>query len=179
MAFSTAKFVPIMVEELSAAMDSELSQVSGAKVYTAYELLLSFIHRISSRVFVGKTYCQDPIWTHAVEKLPIDVEITKFLLLPVPFFMRRFITPLIPSRNRIFQHRTAVCNLLFPFKGKMEMNDEPNVMRLLLESGKDKDPDSLTARLLLLTAAAVSRIQYRVDYLADLRRISCIHLPWP
>jgi hypothetical protein len=145
-----------MVEELSAAMESELGQASSAKECTAYELSLSFIHHISSRVFVGKTYCHDPIWTCAVQNLPIDVEITKFLLLPVPPFLRRFIAPLIPSRNRIFRARTAVRDLLFPFKGKIEMNDEPNVMRLLLESGKDKDPDSVTARLLLLTAAAVS-----------------------
>jgi hypothetical protein len=33
--------------------------------------------------------------------------------------------------------------------------DEPSVLKLFIESKKDHDPDSLTARLLLLTAAAV------------------------
>lgn len=38
------------------------------------------------------------------------------------------------------------------------MKEEPSVMKLLIESGKDKDPESVAARLLLLTAAAVGHI---------------------
>lgn len=51
--------------------------------------------------------------------------------------------------------------LLFPREGlerktgKGNEVDEPSVMELFLESGKDSDPDSITARLLLLMAAAV------------------------
>lgn len=87
--------------------------------------------------------------------LPIDVEITKFLLLPLPAFLRRFIAPLIPQRNRIFRQRAAVRDLLFPSSEKNTVEEEPSVMKLFIESGKDADPNSITARFLLLTAASV------------------------
>ncbi|KAI2603658.1 hypothetical protein GGR54DRAFT_644623 [Hypoxylon sp. NC1633] len=60
------------------------------------------IHRISSLVFVGKSHRHSPIWTGAVTALPADVEITKFILLPFPAFVRRFLAPLIRQRNRVF-----------------------------------------------------------------------------
>lgn len=88
--------------------------------------------------------------------LRIDVEITKLLLLPFPGFLRYFIAPLIPHRKRIFRQRTAVRDLLFPQSGSIVAKDEPSVMKLFIESGKDTDPGSITARLLLLTATAVS-----------------------
>ena len=132
-----------------------MNRISGPVVCITYELLFSFIHRISSLVFVGKAYCYNPVWTSAVTALPIDVEITKFLLLPFPAFLRRFIAPLIPQRNRIFRQRAAVRDLLFPPSEKISVKEEPSLMKLLVESGKDTDPDSISTRLLLLTAAAV------------------------
>lgn len=134
-----------------------MNRSSGPVDCNAYDLLFSFIHRVSSLVFVGKAYCHNPVWTGAVSALPIDVEITKFLLMPFPDRLRRFIAPLIPQRSRVFRQRAAVRNLLFPpASEKTALEEEPSVMRLFVESGKDTDPDSLTARLLLLTAAAVS-----------------------
>jgi hypothetical protein len=106
-------------------------------------------------VFVGKAYCYNPIWTSAVTTLPIDVEITKFLLLPSPAFLRSFAAPLILQRNRIFRQRAATRDLLFPPTEKVKVKEEPSVMKILIESGKDTNPDGITARLLLLTAAAV------------------------
>jgi len=147
-----------MSQELDAVMEENFGHISGSKVVTAYELLFSFVQRISSRVFVGSAYCRNPTWTNAVTNLPIDVEITKFILLPFPSFLRRFIAPLIPFRNRIFRQRAAVRKLLFPQSEKVEVKEEPSVMKLLIESGKDKDPESVAARLLLLTAAAVGHI---------------------
>lgn len=132
-----------------------MNRPSGPVVCIAYELLFSFTHRISSLVFVGKEYSYNPTWTSAVTALPIDVEITKFLLLPFPAFLRRFIAPMIPQRSRIFRQRAAVRDLLFPPSEKIAAKEEPSVMKLLIESGKDTNPDSITARLLLLTAAAV------------------------
>ncbi|ROW16671.1 hypothetical protein VPNG_01760 [Cytospora leucostoma] len=152
-----AAFLPGMAEELQAAMVEKLGQSTlengDPVVCVAYELLFSFIHRISSVVFVGKECCHNPIWTDAVTALPFDVEITKFLLLPFPAFLRRFIAPLIPQRRRIFRHRAAVRDLLFP--PSEAAKEEPSVMRLFSESGRDTDPYSLTGRLLLLTAAAL------------------------
>jgi hypothetical protein len=132
-----------------------MNRTSGPVVCVAYELLFSFTHRISSLVFVGKAYCYNPIWTSAVTSLPVDVEITKLLLLPFPDFLRRFVAPLIPQRNRIFRQRAATRDLLFSPSEKIMVKEEPSVMKLLIESGKDTNPDSITARLLLLTAAAV------------------------
>lgn len=134
-----------------------MDRTSGPVVCAAYELLFSFIHRISSLVFVGKAYCHDPVWKSAVTALPMDVEVTKFLLLACPTLLRRFVAPLIPQRNRIFRQRAAVRDLLFPPSEQVQVaaKEEPSVMKLLIESGKDSDPDSIAARLLLLTAAAV------------------------
>ncbi|KAK7750955.1 hypothetical protein SLS62_007088 [Diatrype stigma] len=152
-------FLPRMTEELHAAMAERLGQSTAENpvVCVAYELLFSFIHRISSLVFVGKAYCYNPIWTGAVTALPMDVEVTKFLLLACPAPLRRFVAPLIPQRNRIFRQRAAVRDLLFPpsEQAHVAAEEEPSVMKLLVESGKDTDPDRLTARLLLLTAAAL------------------------
>lgn len=107
-------------------------------------------------MFVGKEYCYDKTWISAVTDLPVNVEITKFLLLPFPSFIRHLIAPLIPQRNRIFQQRKAVRDQLFPSLDKAILGEEPSVMKLFIESGRDADPESITARLLLLTAAAVS-----------------------
>ncbi|KAI0841505.1 cytochrome P450 [Hypoxylon sp. FL0890] len=150
-------FLPRMAEELRAAMAERLSQstVENPVTYTAYELLFSFIHRITSLVFVGKPYCYDPVWTSALTELPIHVEITKFILLPFPAFLRRIIAPLIPRRNRIFRDRAAVRDLLFPRSEKIAVKEEPSVMQLFIQSGKHTDPDKITARLLILTAAAL------------------------
>ncbi|KAI1413681.1 cytochrome P450 [Hypoxylon sp. FL1857] len=152
-----ATFLPLMAEELRTAMAGQLTRATDENpiTCTAYELLFSFIHRISSLVFVGKPYCYDSVWTGAVTALPIHVEITKFILLPFPAFLRRFIAPLIPRRNRIFHERTAVRNLLFPASEENANKEEPSVMQLFIKSGKDTDPDRITARLLILTAAAL------------------------
>lgn len=148
-------FLPHMAEELRAAMMEKLDQQTPEITCVAYDLLLSFIHRITSMVFIGKTSCHNPIWTNAVTDLPFDVEITKIILLPFPEFLRRFIAPLIPQRNKIFRNRVAVRDILFPPSEPLEAKQEPSVMKLFIESGKDKDRDSITARLLLLTAAAL------------------------
>lgn len=129
----------------------------GSQTFVAYDLLLSFIHRITSVVFVGKEYGHSPIWNYAITVLPTDVEITKLILLPFPTFLRRFIAPMIPQRNRVFRQRVAVCNLLFHPSKAMTAQElgEPSVMKLFVESGKDKSPESITARLMILTGAAL------------------------
>lgn len=129
----------------------------GLAAFTAYELLFSLIHRITSRVFVGRAFCYNSIWNDAVTALPVDVEITKFIRLPFPDSIRRFVAPLIPQRNRIFRHRAAVRDLLLPPSEDITVKEEPSVLKLLLLSGKDMNPDTIAARLLLLTAAAVRR----------------------
>lgn len=126
----------------------------GPTEYVTYDLLLSFIHRISSVVFIGKEFYSSPVWSNAVSSLPVDVEITKFILLPLPALLRRFIAPLIPQRNRIFRQRAAVRDLLFP-SGRVIVREEPSIMKLLIEHGKETDPARLTARLMILTGAAV------------------------
>lgn len=127
---------------------------STPESYVAFELLYSIIHRISSLVFVGRQHCHDLAWTRAVRDLPVNVEITKFILLSFPSSLRNFIAPIIPQPNNIFRQRKLARDVLFPF-GNVVAGDEPSVLKLLIESKKDHDPDSLTARLLLLTAAAV------------------------
>ncbi|KUI72796.1 Ent-kaurene oxidase [Cytospora mali] len=154
-------FLPIMAEELQTAM-AEKFQFEGnyapeSQTFVAYDVLLSFIHRITSVVFVGKEYGHDPVWNHAITILPTDVEMTKLILLPFPTFLRRFIAPMIPQRNRVFRQRIAVRNLLFPSSKEITAlkQEEPSVMKLFVESGKDKSPESITARLMILTGAAL------------------------
>ncbi|KAJ8133010.1 hypothetical protein O1611_g617 [Lasiodiplodia mahajangana] len=149
-------FLPRMAEELQKSLTRVFEEeTSGTKTCVAYDLLYSLIDRISSLVFVGEQYCQNETWKTALTALPINVEITKIILLSFPPFLRRYIAPLIPRRNRIFRERTAVRNILFPQSGKAAVDEELSVLKLFLDSGKDTDPDSITARLLLLTAAAL------------------------
>uniref|UniRef100_A0A0B7KJJ9 Cytochrome P450 n=2 Tax=Bionectria ochroleuca TaxID=29856 RepID=A0A0B7KJJ9_BIOOC len=128
-------FLPLMSEELDDAMLEMLNPKTGKESYVAFELLYSIIHRISSQISV-------------------NVEITKFILLPFPSSLRRLIAPLIPQRNNIFRQRKSARDVLFPSRNVVA-GDEPSVLKLFIESKKDHDPDSLTARLLLLTAAAL------------------------
>ncbi|KAI9150072.1 Ent-kaurene oxidase [Paramyrothecium foliicola] len=150
-------FIPLMAEELRMSMIDQFGQTSDEEPVTcvAFDVMYSLVHRISSMVFVGKEYCYDKTWTKAVTDLPINVEITKFLLLPFPFFLRRFVAAMIPHRNRIFRQREAVRRLLFDSAEKATPGEEPSVMKLFIQSGKDSNPDSIAARLLLLTAAAL------------------------
>jgi len=77
---------------------------------------------------------------------------------------------LIPQRNRIFRQRAAVRDLLFPLS--TAGREEPSVMKLFIESGKDTNPDSITARLLLLTAAAVS-LHRQVQNISIANHVAC------
>ncbi|KAI1130920.1 cytochrome P450 [Nemania abortiva] len=129
-------FLPRMAEELQKSLVQDLEEDAA-------------------KVFVGETYYQDETWKTALNALPTNVEITKLILLPFPPFLRRYIAPMIPQRNRIFRQRAAVRDVLFPRSEEDATNDELSVMRLFLDSGKDMDPESITARLLLLTAAAL------------------------
>lgn len=131
---------------------------ADSQTFVAYELLLAFIHRVTSVVFVGKTYGNHPVWNRAVSSLSKDVFLTKFLLLPFPAMLRPLIAPLIPQRNRVFRERVAVRNLLFPSSANtatMTSPDELSVMKLFIDSKKDKSPESIVARLMILTAAGV------------------------
>ncbi|KAI1330696.1 cytochrome P450 [Xylariaceae sp. FL0255] len=151
-------FVPIMAKELEISMSEKLGQAGTAPVVcVAYDLLYSFIERVSSLVFVGRAHYDDEIWKNALTTLPGNVEITKLILLPIPSFLRSVIAPLIPHRNRIFRDRTAVRQVLFPNDPKQVIttDNDPSVLNLLIESGKDTDPASITARLLILNAAAL------------------------
>ena len=132
---------------------------------SAYEIIYGLIHRMASVVFVGKPLCHDPAWTKAVTAFPIDVEISKMILLPFPDFLRPFIVPLIPARRRIDRHRANVRNLLFPSSGVSSTKGDLTVLKLLVQATKDHDPQTLTMRVLLLTAAAVSSCACRGCYL--------------
>ena len=176
---TTAKSEYLIEPDVIGLLFEQLTIGSDSQTYVAYELLFTFIHRISSLVFVGKQFCYNTIWTDAVTALPVDVEITKFILLPFPDSLRRIIAPLIPQRNRIFSHRTAVKDLIFAQSAPHSIEDELSVLKLLIQSGKDTDPDSVTARLLLLTAAAVSgtrAIESRP--LLTILVCSCTRPPW-
>lgn len=86
----------------------------------------------------------------------MDVFLTRNILLLFPTFLRGWIAPLIPQRNRIFSQRVAVRNLLFP-SNEVRAVEEPSVMKLFIESGRDKSPLNITGRLMILTGAAVSQ----------------------
>lgn len=81
-------------------------------------------------------------------------------MLPFPALLRPLVAFMIPQPRRLAKRRAAVRNLLFPPTSRSLSKDELSVMKLLIEGGKDTDPESLTARLLLLTAAAVSTTWY-------------------
>ncbi|KAK0618573.1 cytochrome P450 [Bombardia bombarda] len=154
-----AVFLPRIAGELRTAMTEQLSQSTSTDAVeiciTACDLLFSFIHRISSLVFVGKEHCHNPIWTDAVTNLPVDVEITKFILLPFPYYLRRFIAPLVPQRNRIMRQRAAVRDLLFSASKELAAKEGTQCDEAASESGRDADAHRIATRLLLLTAAAL------------------------
>ncbi|ROV96217.1 hypothetical protein VSDG_05105 [Cytospora chrysosperma] len=69
-------FLPIMAQELQTAMAKEFQfdgKCESSQTFVAYDLLLSFIHRITSVVFVGKEYGHSPIWNYAITVLPTDL----------------------------------------------------------------------------------------------------------
>ncbi|KAH9906752.1 cytochrome P450 [Xylariomycetidae sp. FL2044] len=154
---SLPTLVPLMAEELVATMVQQLNQPDPNEptVATAYRAMYSLVDAVTSRVFVGKESCHEQVWKDALTNLPGDVEITKLILLPFPRFVRPFIAPLIPRRNRIFQQRAEVRDLLFPVPRTTPVSDEPSVLKFFVESQKDTDPDTITARLLILSGAAL------------------------
>lgn len=123
--------------------------------YNAYELVYTMIHRVSSRVFVGKQFCHDESWVAAVAALPLDVEAVKAALLPFPAFLRSLVALVLPARRRLTRNHANVRNLLFPSSNLAQSREELTVLKFLIQTSKDSDPDSLASRLLLLTAAAV------------------------
>ncbi|KAL9028492.1 MAG: hypothetical protein Q9196_003147 [Gyalolechia fulgens] len=86
----------------------------------------------------------------------MDVEKVKFALLLFPDPMRSWIAPLLPQRRRISRNHRNVRDLLFPQSKLKRSDEEYTVLNFLLQTAKDNDPDTLSARLILLTAAALS-----------------------
>ncbi|KAI0391640.1 cytochrome P450 [Xylariaceae sp. FL0594] len=80
-------------------------------------------------------HCENKIWKDALAALPFHVEITK--------------------RNQIFRDPVTVRRVLFPSSTEPVSREEPSVTKLLIDSGKDRDPDRITARLLILSGAAL------------------------
>lgn len=128
--------------------------------HVAYDLVYTLIRRISSRVFIGAPTCYDQAWIEAVNRFPEDVEKVKLAVLPLPSFLRSWIAPLTPQRRRIAQDHRKVRNILFPSSRLQKSKEEFTVLNFLLDSSKDHDTDTLTSRMILLTAAAVSSTHY-------------------
>ena len=124
--------------------------------YVAYDLIYSLISRISSRAFVGAPVCYEETWTRTVNAFPMDVEKVKFALLVFPSAARSWIVHLLPQKWRLTRDHRQVRNLLFPEK-KLKMSEEEfTFFNFLLQTSKDTDPETLTSRMILMTAAAVS-----------------------
>lgn len=126
--------------------------------YVAYDLIYSLISRISSRAFVGAPACYDKVWVEAVNAFPMDVEKVKFALLIFPASMRSWIVPFLPQKWRLTRNHRNVRNLLFPASKLQKSQEDFTVLNFLLQTSKDTDPETLTSRMILLTAAAVSKL---------------------
>lgn len=126
-----------------------------AASYVAYKSIYTIISRISSRVFVGAPTCYETEWIEPVNAFPMDVEKTKFALLLFPSFIRPLITYFLPMKWRLIRNHRRVRDLLFPLSRIEKSKEEYTVLNFLLQASKDTDPESLTSRMILLTAAAV------------------------
>ena len=127
-----------------------------AASYVAYDLIYSLISRISSRAFVGAPICYEETWTRTVNAFPMDVEKVKFALLIFPSFARSWIVPLLPQKWRLTRDHRQVRDLLFPAEQLKTPEEEFTFLNFLLQTYKDTDPETLTSRMILMTAAAVS-----------------------
>lgn len=127
-----------------------------AASYIAYKIIYTMISRVSSRAFIGAPKCYDPAWVEAVTAFPMDVEKVKFALLALPSFMRSWVVPLLPPKWRLERNHKNVRNLLFPSSKLEKSGEDHTVLNFLLQTSKDNDPETLTSRMILLTAAAVS-----------------------
>ena len=130
--------------------------IIGPASYVAYDLIYTLISRISSRVFIGAPTCYDQAWVEAVTAFPMDVEKVKFALLLFPAFMRSWVVSFLPPKWRLIRNHENVRNLLFPSSKLTRSEEEYTVLNFLLQTSKDNNPETLTSRLMLLTAAAVS-----------------------
>ena len=117
--------------------------------------MFTLIHSVSSRVFVGTPLCYEKAWVEAVTNFPLDVEAVKTALLPFPDFLRPLVAPLLPAKRRLARNHRDIRNLLFPSSKLARSKEDLTVLNFLLQTSKDSDADSLSSRLLLLTAAAV------------------------
>jgi hypothetical protein len=141
---------------LSRYSKSNLKSIIVSASFIAYDLIYSLISRVSSRAFVGAPTCYDKAWIEAVNAFPMDVEKTKFALLLFPVAMRSWVVKLLPQKWRLIRNHRNVRNLLFPASKLEKSKEEHTVLNLLLQTSKDTHPETLTSRMILLTAAAVS-----------------------
>lgn len=132
--------------------------IIGPTSYVAYDLIYTLISRISSRVFIGAPNCYEQDWVEAVTAFPMDVEKVKFALLLFPAFMRPWVVSVVPPKWRLLRNHENVRNLLFPSFRLQKSEEEFTVLNFLLQTSKDNDPETMTSRLMLLTAAAVSEL---------------------
>ena len=86
----------------------------------------------------------------------MDVEKIKLALLFFPSFTRSWLVYLLPMKWRLIRNHKRVRNLLFPSSQLKRSEEEYTVLDFLLQASKDSNAETLTSRMILLTAAAVS-----------------------
>ena len=86
----------------------------------------------------------------------MDVEKIKLALLFFPSFTRSWVVYLLPMKWRLIRNHERVRNLLFPSSQLVKPEEEYTVLDILLQASKDSNTETLTSRMILLTAAAVS-----------------------
>ena len=124
--------------------------------YVAYKVVYTLISRIPSRVFVGAPTCHDKEWIDPVNSFPMDVEKIKLALLFFPSFTRSWVVYLLPMKWRLIRNHERVRNPLFSSSQLVKPEEEYTVLDFLLQASKDSNTNTLTSRMILLTAAAVS-----------------------
>jgi ent-kaurene oxidase len=133
----------------------------------AYEIMLTCVVGIVSRIYTGTDASRDPEWLETARDYSIAIFEASVALRPYPAFMRGWISPYLETRKRLTKHLNTAKRQFSPVfaerlrladAGLIKEEDKPSDMvQWMVDAakGSDRDPDRLSHNLLFLTVAAV------------------------
>jgi len=185
--------VPIVCEELDYTIEQEFPDCEGEwSSQPGFELLIHLISRLASRLFVGPELCRNTEWLDTSRTYTESAFKTIVILRCFPNWMKPVASFFLPWSWKVTLAHNKARKTLVPLIEKRRVEKAAgksedglkftNLLQLMDDDavGKDRSPESLTDRTLVLTLAsshttsmaacqALFELCYRPEYIPILR----------
>ncbi|KAL9063655.1 MAG: hypothetical protein Q9161_009356 [Pseudevernia consocians] len=148
-----------MADELDFAMSKFLANCSPREfnAYPTYGYVFSMVLSVSSRIFVGESYCRNEEWLQVISAYLSEVVTTAKALRPYHPILRPLFRPFLAPKGRMSGIMKKAEQILLPaIKDRQESYSEHlDLLQFLVDTSPDGKIMPIILKLLVLTSAAL------------------------